>query len=197
MRVDQGGVTGRGVEFDLTCGVCGYNLRGVPVRNRCPECGASMGAAINAASIRETRLPRFLRRIAAGDPRSLALVTLPLGGIMVCSAMLLGGVGPLDPAVYVPVACASLPAVGLAGPFRSRRDSMPQVAWRIAAAFGTQLVAGGAVAIVLLLPPEAAGGRRRLYWLFVAVPGWIGYVWACRWTRDYFKRSSTISGPGS
>jgi hypothetical protein len=35
------------VDFDRPCPVCGYKLRGRPLRTRCPECGATGGWAID------------------------------------------------------------------------------------------------------------------------------------------------------
>lgn len=55
--------TAREIDHDLTCGGCGYNLRGLKVGGRCPECGLAIDRA--ATSNR-------LNVLAPGDPAERA-----------------------------------------------------------------------------------------------------------------------------
>jgi hypothetical protein len=47
------------VDYDRPCPVCGYSLRGMPIKSRCPECGSTGGWAIDDEPIswdeRQTR----------------------------------------------------------------------------------------------------------------------------------------------
>lgn len=48
-----GGQAGR-IEHDVSCTQCGYNLRGLEPSGKCPECGTTIGASIEAAVSRLT-----------------------------------------------------------------------------------------------------------------------------------------------
>ena len=58
------------VDYDRPCPVCGYNLRGLPMRSRCPECGAIGGWNLydDAVAWDESHtLGALLRPAASGD----------------------------------------------------------------------------------------------------------------------------------
>ena len=63
------------IDHDMTCLRCGYNLRGLPVKHRCPECG--LPTILTAA--------RFERTISWGDhlyaPVAMDL-ECPLDGVL-------------------------------------------------------------------------------------------------------------------
>jgi len=50
---------------DLRCVACGYNLRELPVANRCPECGMEIAQTIEAVSAADPELRSNLRRAQA------------------------------------------------------------------------------------------------------------------------------------
>ena len=58
------------VNHDLPCCSCGYNLRGLDQRSRCPECGYTIRASIMAFVHRRQRLddvdPHWLRQLLEG-----------------------------------------------------------------------------------------------------------------------------------
>jgi hypothetical protein len=53
------------VPFDLTCALCGYNLRGLRAIGDCPECGAPVERSLLPNLISNAD-PRWLRRILLG-----------------------------------------------------------------------------------------------------------------------------------
>jgi len=56
---------GETVEQDLLCPACSYNLRGLRVGGRCPECGAPIAAELLSSPYAEAD-PRWLRRVLRG-----------------------------------------------------------------------------------------------------------------------------------
>jgi hypothetical protein len=50
------------IDHDLTCGGCGYNLRGLPSDGTCPECGGDVATALS-----DVPSPDWLRRLAVGS----------------------------------------------------------------------------------------------------------------------------------
>jgi hypothetical protein len=63
------------VPMDVPCRKCGYNLRGLPVEGRCPECGIAVGLSTYGDLLRYSD-PTWLAKLRAG-------ATLILWGIVV------------------------------------------------------------------------------------------------------------------
>jgi uncharacterized repeat protein (TIGR04138 family) len=53
------------IDVDLPCAACGYNLRGLAVAGRCPECGAPVIASVREAEANDLGLYERLRRSLA------------------------------------------------------------------------------------------------------------------------------------
>src|SRR5688500_6889706 len=59
--VDASGV----VAADVPCRRCSYNVRGLSVYGRCPECGTPVGVSVHGDLLRFSD-PRWLQRLAQG-----------------------------------------------------------------------------------------------------------------------------------
>lgn len=84
---------------DLPCRKCGYNLRGLNEKNRCPECGVSVGLSTRGDLLRFGD-PRWVETLARG-------LNLILWGLVV--SILAGAVGALASRLVSPelgAACA-------------------------------------------------------------------------------------------
>src|SRR5438552_6182303 len=53
------------ITYNLPCHRCAYNLRGLPVNGRCPECSASVDLSVSNNRFRGIE-PRHIRRIVRG-----------------------------------------------------------------------------------------------------------------------------------
>src|SRR5690242_2831255 len=53
------------VETDALCRRCGYNLRGLPLDGRCPECATPVGLSLRGDLIRFSD-PRWSARVVGG-----------------------------------------------------------------------------------------------------------------------------------
>ena len=76
------------IDVDLRCVVCKYNLRGLPVRGRCPECGTTIADIIRKIARRRARcgeIKRFLERNSIGYRRPIAVLLVSLGLIVLAS----------------------------------------------------------------------------------------------------------------
>ncbi|MCC7292132.1 MAG: hypothetical protein IT449_08750 [Phycisphaerales bacterium] len=85
--------TGVAIEHDTPCRRCGYNLRGLTVEGRCPECGTPVGLSAYGDFLRYCD-PRWLERLATG-------VSFILWGILV--GIVIGMAGGLLAALVHPV----------------------------------------------------------------------------------------------
>lgn len=63
------------VDEDIPCRRCGYNLRGLPIASRCPECGVPLNVSVNGDLLRYSD-PEFVGTLHRG-------VRLMLWGILV------------------------------------------------------------------------------------------------------------------
>ena len=61
MPLDGAGVVNR----DLPCRKCAYNIRGLAVTARCPECGAPVGVSVHGDLLRYSE-PRWLQNLSSG-----------------------------------------------------------------------------------------------------------------------------------
>ena len=57
------------VEGDIPCRKCSYNLRGLPLDGRCPECGTPVGVSVNGELLRYSD-PEFIQTLRRGSPTS-------------------------------------------------------------------------------------------------------------------------------
>src|SRR5438876_3717954 len=69
------------VATDIACRKCGYNLRGLPISGRCPECGTPVGLSVKGDLLRFSD-PGWLRALRRGVNFIIgAVVVAILGGI--------------------------------------------------------------------------------------------------------------------
>lgn len=69
------------LDRDLLCRACGYNLRGLRVADRCPECNAPVEAAVKS-DLLELADPRWLRRLESGTRTTMAAVIVLCAGVV-------------------------------------------------------------------------------------------------------------------
>lgn len=80
--VDSAGL----VIADLPCRKCSYNVRGLPVASRCPECGAPVGVSVNGDLLRYSE-PQWLQNLSKGAAFAfwgvlVSMVATIVGGII-------------------------------------------------------------------------------------------------------------------
>lgn len=85
------------VEIDIPCRQCGYNLRGLAIASKCPECGVPVNVSVGGDLLRYSN-PQFVGTLHRG-------VRLMLWAILVTVA---GGVAGIIVAVVVRTALSSL-----------------------------------------------------------------------------------------
>ncbi len=110
------------VASDLECVSCGYNLRTLSTRGRCPECGAWVSRSIRETSEygkggRRRLFWRFLlaNTIALYLPGGLFLLLLPDLGLRVCLLLAASSPLPLALPVLLDLRSAEFPAALLTG----------------------------------------------------------------------------------
>lgn len=86
------------VEGDRPCRRCGYNLRGLPVQGKCPECGTKIRVGRSGAIDTLVAAPRgYLRRLARG----FTLLALAAIALMLLSGLnVFGGCIPVVQGFY-------------------------------------------------------------------------------------------------
>ncbi|HEX8521661.1 MAG TPA: hypothetical protein VF669_05340 [Tepidisphaeraceae bacterium] len=70
------------VEQDAPCRKCGYNLRGLDLRGRCPECGTPVGLAIHGQLLKYSD-PAWVGTLARGVRLIIAGLALMVAAILV------------------------------------------------------------------------------------------------------------------
>lgn len=69
------------VEQDIPCRRCGYNLRGLPLTSRCPECGTMVGVSVRGDLLRFSD-PQFVATLHQGVRLMLwAILVIVIGAI--------------------------------------------------------------------------------------------------------------------
>jgi hypothetical protein len=77
------------IEQDTPCRKCGYNLRGLSVEGRCPECGTSVGFSLQGDLLRYCD-PNWMDALRRGVKCIIAAVVLGIFGVVAGIAL---GVG--------------------------------------------------------------------------------------------------------
>ena len=82
------------VRDELPCRKCGYNLRGLHVEGRCPECGTPVGVSVMGELLRYSD-PNWVRTLARGVKTIIAGIVVIVLGVIV--SMVVGAMrGPLE-----------------------------------------------------------------------------------------------------
>ena len=113
---------GRGLDEDVPCSACGYNLRGLSSGGTCPECGGEINRSIHQWSQFGRLLkgdPRWVRKL--GRAMDLALLSvasaIAVPPLWLIGVLTLGRTSPRVPGTSVPVlSLLWVVAVGLAPP---------------------------------------------------------------------------------
>lgn len=85
-----------GIAINILCHACAYNLRGLPVDGRCPECAAPIRETLCAAQA-ETASPRWISALQTG----IALTANGSGAIL--AGLLTGAAATLAGPIFGPV----------------------------------------------------------------------------------------------
>ncbi|HLL87680.1 MAG TPA: hypothetical protein VK324_00090 [Tepidisphaeraceae bacterium] len=150
--VSSAPVSSAPVSSDVPCGTCGYNLRGLTMAGRCPECGTEVGPSVVA--FRSGGLTERQRR----DARAAA--GMALGAVVLCLVAGPGAIGavplPVWPIVPMLAAWALALAAGRVAD-RAAGDARSLTTWASGVALGLAMVgcAGGPLAAWLLTAATA------------------------------------------
>lgn len=74
VAIDDNGL----VAEDITCRLCGYNLRGLSPQGRCPECGSAVGRSVHGDFLRYSD-PAWVKHLSDGAAWLIAAVFLAIG----------------------------------------------------------------------------------------------------------------------
>lgn len=142
------------VKDEVLCARCGYDLRGLTVDQRCPECAAPIRNSLRAKKL-EYAAPEFLNTLIRGALLAklsaiIALATVALTGLLILTAISFaaagtppGGVMVVMTALWVvgPLACGALAIFGWwmltsrdPGAGGTRRDSRVRKVLRVCTA---------------------------------------------------------------
>src|SRR5262245_32299566 len=81
------------VTADSPCRKCGYNLRGLSVSGRCPECGTPVGLSVHGDLLRFSN-PRWVRGLQRGVRLIIAALAVAIFG-MIAIALAAAAFGPM------------------------------------------------------------------------------------------------------
>jgi hypothetical protein len=88
------------VTNDTPCRKCGYNLRGLAVNGRCPECGTPVGVAIHGELLRYSE-PRWVQTLARGVRLIVAGLAVIALGVFAMMGVAVAGAAAGSPGVFV------------------------------------------------------------------------------------------------
>ncbi|MCG3127084.1 MAG: hypothetical protein CHACPFDD_01942 [Phycisphaerae bacterium] len=170
------------VDWDAPCGRCGYNLRGLELRGRCPECGAPTWLSVGDDSLASAD-EAWLRRLQAGaatcnaallvsvvllitvstlESRVLRVLAAAAGAAAYAAGLWL--LTAPNPAAFGHERRASYRRIARAMLLLAAPSSALSVAGLLGAPCGAALLAGG----ILLSPLGLAGALGVMAWLHVA-----------------------------
>ena len=69
------------IAADVSCLVCGYNLRTQPLQGRCPECGTAVGRSAHGDLLRYCE-PGWVETLAGGMDWIVAGITSPIWSLV-------------------------------------------------------------------------------------------------------------------
>jgi hypothetical protein len=182
---------GVALDSDIPCMICGYNLRGLTVEARCPECGEeideSVRREVEARKKRgvpiEVSDPRWLRRLSSGG----ALILVAAGMLMIYSV--LRDVASLPSfgrtiILFVLVIATGTLAIGawrVGTPEGLATDLRGSAA--LCATFRTASLYPFLALLLLHAPPIVGQFRMALisaFSPFTMIATWAGYLWIAR-----------------
>jgi hypothetical protein len=127
------------IEADLPCAKCGYNLRTLPVRGDCPECGLAVREGL--AAFKALPIPEATRRTLRTGAVLLAVAVaiVWISGVLWIAVFqdraLAWGGSRAWAAGSIVVQCLKMLSLGLAVGWAAGRPWLRQTSWAMAAVF--------------------------------------------------------------
>lgn len=171
------------VDWDAPCGRCGYNLRGLELRGRCPECGAPAWQSLGDDTLASADEP-WLHRLQAGaatcNAAFIAAITL---GIAIPFLRSAGGTGLL---LLLGAACAAAYGAGLwlmTAPNPAASSEERRTSYRRIARTMLLIAAPGAVLNVMVLLGAPRSGALLAGNLLFSPVGLAGALGVMSWSQ--------------